>query len=50
MVETSLQTAKAGFEDFVLALSCFGVEWGGFISTGQGFVVVDLIAEISILA
>ena len=41
-----LQT-KAGFEDFVLAF-LLGVDVvGGFIGIGQGFVVVDLIAEVT---
>ena len=42
-----LQT-KAGFEDFVLAF-LLGVDVvGGFIGIGQGFVVVDLIAEVAL--
>ena len=40
-----LQT-KAGFEDFVLALLLGMNVVGGFICIRQGFVVVDLIAEI----
>ena len=37
---------KAGFKNFVLAL-LFGVDVvGGFICVGQGFVMIDLIAEI----
>ena len=41
-----LQT-KAGFEDFVLAF-LLGVDVvGGFIGIGQGFVMIDLIAEVT---
>ncbi len=40
-----LQT-KAGFEDFVLAFLLGMNVVGGFICIRQGFVVVDLIAEI----
>ena len=48
MVETSLLQTKAGFEDFVLAL-LLGVDVvGGFICIGQGFVMVDLIAEVAL--
>ena len=39
---------KAGFEDFVLAF-LLGVDVvGRFIRIGQGFVVVDLIAEVAL--
>ena len=39
---------KAGFEDFVLTF-LLGVDVvGGFIGIGQGFVVVDLIAEVAL--
>mgnify|MGYP000650560380 CR=1 FL=1 len=42
-----LQT-KAGFQHFVLAF-LLGVDVvGGFIGIGQGFVVVDLIAEVAL--
>ena len=42
-----LQT-KAGFEDFVLAF-LLGVDVvGGLICIGQGFVVVDLVAEVAL--
>ena len=42
-----LQT-KAGFQHFVLAL-LLGVDVvGGFIGIGQGFVMIDLIAEVAL--
>ena len=41
-----LQT-KAGFEDFVLTF-LLGVDMvGRFIRIGQGFVMIDLIAEVA---
>ena len=42
-----LQT-KAGFEDFVLAFLLGMDVVGGFIGIGQGFVMIDLIAEVTL--
>lgn len=46
-VPVNLLQTKAGFEDFVLAF-LLGVDVvGGFIGIGQGFVMIDLIAEVT---